>query len=70
MSKYDGADTYTYPNTDILRNLADVRDQAALDKFEADATAVRLLELSESPVNGRFDLPHFQAIHRHLFQDI
>lgn len=70
MSRYDGADTYVYPGTEVLRNKADLRDADALDAFEADATAVRMLELVDAPVAGNFDLLHLCAIHRHLFQDV
>lgn len=70
MSKYDGAERYTYPDSDVLRNKADIRDQESLDAFEADSTAVRLLELSLRPVVGQFDLAHLRSIHRHLFQDV
>ena len=44
MSRYDGSDSYTYPDSDVLSNKADLRDQVALNDFEADATAIRLLE--------------------------
>lgn len=47
MSRYDGADCYVYPGTEVLRNKADIRDQTALDAFEADVTALRMLELAE-----------------------
>ena len=40
MSRYAAADTYVYPGTEVLRNKADIRDQAALDAFEADASAL------------------------------
>jgi len=70
MSRYDGSDSYTYPGSEILKNKADIRDQAALDAFEADATAIRLLEMIEKPIQGTFDLAHLQAIHHHLFQDV
>ena len=70
MSRYDGSDHYVYPDTGTLINKAEIRDQDALDAFEADATAVRMLELIESPVSGGFDLAHLQAIHRHVFQDV
>lgn len=48
MSRYDGTDSYTYPDSEVLRNKANLTDQDALDAFEADATAIRLLELSAS----------------------
>lgn len=70
MSRYDAVDDYVYPGTHVLRNKADIRDQAALDAFEADATAVRMLELWEQPIAGRFDFAHLCAMHHHLFQDV
>jgi cell filamentation protein len=70
MSRYDAADDYVYPGTTVLCNKADIRAQAALDAFEADATAVRMLELLAEPLLGRFDFAHLCAIHRHLFQDV
>lgn len=70
MSRYDGSDSYVYPDSEVLRNKADIRDQVALDAFEADATAVRMLELIDNPIQGVFDLKHLCAIHRYLFQDV
>ena len=70
MSRYDGSDHYVYPETGTLINKAGILDQDELDKFEADATAVRMLELIDKPIQGYFDLAHLQAIHRHLFQDV
>lgn len=70
MSRYDGSDSYVYPGSEVLRNKADIRDPIALDAFEADATAVRMLELIDHPMQGVFDLKHLCAIHRHLFQDV
>lgn len=70
MSRYDAVDDYVYPGTTVLRNKADIQDQAALDAFEADATAVRMLELLEYPITGCFDFAHLCAMHRHLFQDV
>jgi fido (protein-threonine AMPylation protein) len=56
MSRYDGSDSYTYPDSDVLKNKAGLHAQSALDAFEADTTAIRLLELSEYPIPGKFDL--------------
>ena len=69
MSRYE-ADSYCYPESDVLRNKLDIRNQAALDAFEADATAIRMVELIESPITGGFDFKHLLALHYHLFQDI
>lgn len=70
MSRYDGSDSYVYPDTEVLRNKADIRDQEALDAFEADVTAVRMLELIDNPIQGVFDLKHLCAVHHYLFQDV
>ena len=70
MSRYDAIDDYVYPGTTVLRNKAGIQDQAALDAFEADATAVRMLELLEQPIPGTYDFAHLCAMHRHLFQDV
>lgn len=70
MTRYDGHDTYCYPGCSVLRNKADLTNQTELDAFEADITAVRLVELGENPVEGQFDLQHLQRIHYALFQDV
>jgi len=61
------ADPYVYPGTDILRNLADIRDRDLLRDFEIEWTTQRLSEgLPAAELT-----PHgYQAIHRHIFQDV
>ena len=66
----ESSDPYTYPGTDILRNIPDVRDAASLAAFEANATAARLVELDAAPLKGMVDVAHLRAIHRHIFQDL
>ncbi len=66
----ESTDPYLYPGTDVLENLRDIRDSSALARFEAEATALRLIQLIHSPAPGRFDTAHFQAIHKHIFQDV
>ena len=65
---YDAvADPYCYTGTSVLKNLPNIRDQAALDAFEAVSTAQR----SDEPLpSGRLGVAHYRAIHRHLFQDV
>ena len=62
MPKYAGGERFKYPETEVLINKADIRTQDALDAFEADVTAVRLIELLDSPIPGNFDLVHLQAV--------
>jgi cell filamentation protein len=63
-------DPYTYPGTDVLRNLADIRDPEALASFEAGQTFARISELDDRPLPGRFDVAHLRAIHKFIFQDV
>jgi len=70
MSRYDADDTYCLPGSSVLKNKARISDQDLLDQFEADITAVRLLELAQNPLEGDFNLEHICKIHRYLFQDI
>lgn len=65
------ADTvYCYPNSNVLRNKLDIREQGKLSKFERKLTMLRLTELIERPIEGAFDLKHLEAIHAYIFQDI
>ena len=63
---YDASvDPYCYPGTTILKNIPDLRDSTALEKFEAAMTAQR----SDEPLPaGKFSVSHYKAVHHHLFQ--
>jgi cell filamentation protein len=60
-------DPYVYPGTNVLKNLEDLRDQKALDRFEADAVAVSIIDLKRNPIQGPFDLRRLQETHRRIF---
>lgn len=60
-------DPYQAEGLPVLRNRAGLTDPHALEVFEALSVTQR----SEEPFpEGAFDASHFQAIHRHLFQDV
>jgi cell filamentation protein len=63
-------DPYVYPESNVLRNLRELRDAGQFSKFEATATIRRILELEHEPAQGQFDSRHLQAIHRYIFQDV
>jgi cell filamentation protein len=63
-------DPYSYPGTEVLRNLPGITDPAELARFEFRRSLARLLELNERPLPGRYDLAHLQSFHHHLFQDV
>lgn len=60
-------DPYCYPGSDVLRNRLGLTDAVDLEAFETEITAARA---AEPLPNGRFGVAHYQAIHRHLFQDV
>lgn len=70
MSRYDADDIYCYPNSPVLKNKLDIRDQDQLDAFEADITLARIVSISDKPLKGNFDFDHLKSIHYELFQDI
>jgi cell filamentation protein len=72
MSRYNADDVYCIPppGTVVLKNKVGITDQDLLDKYEGDFTAIRLLELTQNPAEGSFDLAHLCKIHAHLFQDV
>jgi len=63
-------DPYCYPGTDVLINKLGIKDAEILKERESALVAVRSLELIDHPIKGDFDLKHYQAIHKHLFQDV
>ncbi len=64
------ADPYVYPGTNVLRNLLESQDADALAEHEAQATTLRLAQLTADGLAGAYDLPHLQGFHRFIFQDI
>jgi cell filamentation protein len=68
LSGYDEFnDPYCYENGFVLRNLAGLRTDEALEAFEVPMVALR----SGEPLpEGQFDPRHCRALHHHLFQDV
>ncbi len=62
-----GSDPYLYPNSTVLRNKLGLKNAKQLDQVERRLVAQRM---AEDIPDGRFELKHLRAIHKHLFQDI
>lgn len=60
------------PGSTVLRNKLGIEDPQALAGAENDLLEFRIAQLRERPILVRrsYDLPHLQALHRHLFQDV
>ncbi len=70
MAKYEGKDHYFDPETGVLKNKLGIGDEEELKKAEASLVAWRSFQLAKKPMQGRFDLDHLKAIHKHLFSDV
>lgn len=51
-------------------NLGDIRDQKALDRFEAQIASASIARLSIEPVEGAFDTRRLQETHRRIFGNV
>ena len=60
---------YCYPGLDVLKNKLNIRDRNKLRIIERKLTMLRLLDLIQNPLIGKFDLEHLKAIHKYIFQD-
>ena len=60
-------DPYCYRGSTVLRNRLGLRDQVALDAYEAELVTQRLAEPLPA---GRLSVSHYLAMHRHIFGDI
>ncbi len=60
-------DPCTYPDSSVLRNRLGITDAAQLAYSERELVTQRA---TEGIPEGRFELAHLRAIHRHLFQDV
>lgn len=47
---------YCYPDSDVLRNKLEIQDKEKLQQMERRLTMLRILELIDKPVQGKFDL--------------
>jgi fido (protein-threonine AMPylation protein) len=46
------------------------KEKARQAQREADLVQIRISELHEEPISGKFDVDHLKAVHAHIFQDL
>lgn len=61
---------YCYPNSNVLINKKNLVNARELFEAEIKYTGLRLMELQENPIVGKFDMQHLCKIHRYIFQDL
>lgn len=63
-------DSYFYPGTQTLINKMGITDYNELKEKEAEVSFEKLVELYETPIEGKFDADHLRKIHKYIFQDL
>ena len=59
-----------YEGTSCLINKLGIKDDKKLKEFEAAVTLAKASELETQPISDAFDVEHYKAIHKFLFEDI
>jgi len=59
-----------YPDTTVLINKFDIRDEDKLNEVESVLASVRYAEWLNAPKAVSFDFDHYKAIHYFLFADL
>lgn len=68
--KYSHNDHYVDPETGVLKNKLGIRDEAELEKAEADIISARLFAMDRQPLAGEPDFAFLKALHKFMFGDI
>lgn len=61
---------YCYPESDVLTNKLNIKDDALLLEAERKITAIRMIEASKKRIRGKFDFEHLKRIHFFIFRDV
>ena len=59
-----------YPDTSVLINKFDIRDEGKLNEIEGVISSARSAEWLIAPQAETFDFDHYKAIHRFMFSDL
>ena len=74
FSKYDvytvAQSIYCYPDSNVLKNKLNIRDNKLLKTAEEEITLIKQMELLKNPIKGNFTKAHLMNIHKFIFEDI
>ncbi len=62
--------TYCYPDTSVLKNKLNIKNNELLKTAEEEITSIKQMELLKNPVRGNFSKSHLLNIHKFIFEDI
>ena len=63
-------ESYFYPETEILINNLNIKDQEKLKEAEATISFEKLLELNTNPLNLGLGKKHLKELHKFIFSDV
>lgn len=66
----DSSTSNCYEGTTCLINKWGITDENKLKEFEGAVTFAKASELELNPISDTFDVEHYKAIHKYLFEDI
>lgn len=66
----DAISANCYPDTLVLINKFNIRDEEKLNEIESVISTARHMEWLSAPQSIAFDFEHYKAIHRFLFGDL
>ena len=61
-----GSDHYCYPNTSILINKYNIRDEESLSKIEAVVVSTRIAEWLAQPQDSSFGFEHYKKLNHYF----
>lgn len=61
---------YCYPNSYVLKNKLNIRNNKDLEEAERNITAHRILQVRQNPFEEPLDFNYLCKLHKHIFQDI
>lgn len=67
---YEWDKKYCYPNSSVLKNKFNIKNDNELEIAEREYTSLSIAEIKINPIRGDFNLKHLQDIHKHVFKDI
>lgn len=68
--EYEWDREYCYPNSSVLINKLNIKNQDDLVIAEREITSLKIAFAKAMPIKGDFDLEHLKKIHKFVFEDI
>ncbi|MDX1950301.1 MAG: Fic family protein [Rickettsiales bacterium] len=67
---WSGSDSYQYPNSEVLKNIPEIKNQEDLDLFEKNIIRLVLLKFPDAIKNDVVDLNLWKKIHKIFFDKV